>query len=151
MNGSFGHFHNGVAGGEARPRIVLAGGPRTGKTTMGTELAQAMGVALLSTDTLTSRLDWSGCSLEAAQWMRRPGPWCIEGVATGRALRKWLAAHPDGKPCDEVVYLDHPWQELTNGQAAMTKGCWTVFSEIRATLEARGVRVTVGRTKEIET
>ena len=129
-------------------RIVIAGSPRAGKTTLGTEIAKAMGVLLLSTDSLVGKLDWSAASLEVSTWMDRPGPWCIEGVCAGRALRKALAAHPDVAPCDEVVYLVHPWVQLTNGQAAMAKGCRTVFDEIRPALDARGVLITIGRAEE---
>jgi hypothetical protein len=47
-----------------------------------------------------------------------------------RALRKWLAANPTGKPADKVIFLGKPWRELSPGQLAMTKGLVTVWKEV---------------------
>jgi hypothetical protein len=64
-----------------------------------------------------------------------------EGVAVPRALRKWLAANPTGKPADKVIFLGKPWQELSPGQLAMTKGLVTVWKEVVGELVARGVEL----------
>jgi len=122
-------------------RIVIAGGPKVGKTTLGTELAKALGVTLQSTDALI-HMGWSEVSEHVArEWLTRPGPWVIEGVATLRSIRKWLAAHPQGMPCDEIRLGERPWVARTSGQESMAKGVVTVWNEIAAAVEARGVRV----------
>jgi hypothetical protein len=94
------------------------------------------------TDDLIGVLDWSGCSHRIAfDWFAQPGPWIIEGVAVGRALRKWLAANPEGKPCDEVILLWSPRVTLTPKQAVMAKGCTKVWLEIAGRIKARGVKI----------
>jgi hypothetical protein len=135
-------------------RICIAGGPRTGKTTLAGRLFERHDWlhdvpdcdgcgALHHTDDL-AHLGWSEASAAAALWFDAPGPWIVEGVAVPRALRKWLAAHPEGKPCDVVHWLEEPHEPLSRGQAAMAKGCATVWTEIVDELIGRGVRVVVG-------
>jgi len=58
-----------------------------------------------------------------------------------RALRKWLAANPEGAPADFLVWLNAPVSARVRGQEAMAKGCETVFLEVRAALADRGVRI----------
>lgn len=118
-------------------RIVIAGGPRTGKTSFARTLGQHR-----STDDLIGTHDWSGVSeLVASQWMVAPGPWVIEGVAAVRALRKWLVAHPEGKPCDVVHWLRKPMVARSPGQETMAKGCESVWREVEPELRRRGVEV----------
>ena len=89
-------------------------------------------------------MTWSAASEHVAtEWMAKPGPWIIEGVAAVRALRKWLAAHPSGKPCDEVVVLDRPRVELSKGQAAMAKGCAKIWAEVMDEVKARGSHLVI--------
>lgn len=121
-------------------RIVIAGGPHSGKTTLALKLGAARGDCPVYHSDDAMALGWSECSAEVALWLDRPGPFIIEGVATVRALRKWMRAH-DGAPCDIVLWLDAPLTELTPGQAALFKGCRTVWSEITPELVDRGVRV----------
>lgn len=93
------------------------------------------------TDDLIS-FGWSRASeIIATQWFIMPGPWVIEGVAAVRALRKWLRAHPEGAPCDRVIWMNTPHVMLAPGQDTMAKGCRTVWNEISAELEGRGVIV----------
>lgn len=122
-------------------RILIVGGPKTGKTTLALKMAAAVGLTPKHTDDLIDKLDWSAASATVAEWMDEPGNLLIEGVAVPRALRKWLAAHPEGKPADRVIYLSQSHQELTKGQLAMTKGVATVWREIAAELLARGVDI----------
>jgi hypothetical protein len=121
-------------------RILITGGPKTGKTTLSAQLHLLMGAQAAHTDDLIP-LGWSAASEETALWMAQPGPWIIEGVAVPRALRKWLAANPTGKPADKVIFLGKPWQELSPGQLAMTKGLVTVWKEVVGELVARGVEL----------
>jgi adenylate kinase family enzyme len=122
-------------------RTCIFGGPRTGKTTLAVEMVGRRRLTpVRHTDDLIGVLDWSGQSHRIAfDWFAQPGPWIIEGVAVGRALRKWLAANPEGKPCDEVILLWSPRVTLTPGQARMAAGCAMVWRAIEGELVRRGV------------
>lgn len=137
-------------------RIVIAGAPHTGKSTLSHRLAYMLVIhneAIHHTDELTGVLEWSEASLAAMHWLEEPGPLILEGVAGGRVLRKYLAAHPGEKPCDVVYWLTHVWTPYTKpGQERMAKGCTTVFREIAPTLTKLGVeiRTSVDDTRVIE-
>lgn len=121
-------------------RIVIVGGPRTGKTTLAARIAA--GAEVRHTDDLIADHDWSGASEAAAKWFGGPDPVVVEGVATARALRKWMAANPgDAKPCDQVFVTVTTKVETTSRQDAMGKGVATVLREIEPELLRRGVRV----------
>ncbi len=124
-------------------RILIVGGPRTGKTTLAESMALDSRANLRHTDDLIGVLDWSAASAEVATWMDSPTPWIIEGVAVTRALRKWLAAYPDGKPADKIIYMSKAFVETTTGQGTMAKGVATVWSEILPQLVSRGVEIEV--------
>lgn len=119
------------------PRVVVVGGPRTGKSM----LAHALGREVKATDELVGVLEWSEVSAEVATWITAEGSWVIEGVATARALRKWLAANPGAALDATIVLMGKPFAELTKGQAAMGKGVATVWDGIAADVLARGARV----------
>lgn len=121
----------------APSRIIIAGGPRTGKTT----LAATYHEPVWHTDNLIGQIGWSEISAMAADWFDRPGPWVIEGVAAVRALRKWLTAHASGQPADLVLWLGTPLVARTPGQQTMARGCDTVWAEVLPLLRARGVTV----------
>lgn len=125
-------------------RIVIAGVPRAGKTTLGNRMAAELGHEVMHTDDLV-HLGWSEASAEAATWMlaRLGGSWIVEGVAAIRALRKALASTRD-KPCDKLVWLARPYVEQTDGQRSMGKGAETVLAEIEPDLRARGVFIARG-------
>lgn len=124
-------------------RLVIVGGPRTGKTTLAAELVGTRGLTRVRhTDDLIE-LGWSEASQRIAdEWLTEPGPWIIEGVAAVRGLRKWLRANP-GRPCDRVVHLLTPKVFLTSGQAGMTKGHAKIWREVEPELRARGVEIEV--------
>lgn len=117
-------------------RVVIVGGPRTGKTT----LAQRLDPNAKHTDD-TIRRGWEPAIETVAGWMGGSEPVTIEGVQGARGLRKWLQDHPTGKPCDEVIHLRTPVVPRTRGQAIMAKGIETVLKEIRPELQARGVKI----------
>ena len=121
-------------------RVCIVGGPRTGKTTLASTMLDP-----LHTDDLIGALDWSAVSeIIATQWIPKPGPWVIEGVALVRALRKWIERNAAGKPCDRVIVLRTPKVELTPGQAAMAKGHETIWREVEPQLRKRGVEIVEG-------
>lgn len=151
--------------------VIICGGPRTGKTTLAAELAKLMtlnqmhgkvvqeseaGIEAIefrdasvhptvrSTDEYKD-LEWSEASLRASKWFDPDADGLadiVEGVAAGRALRKWLlrTAVP-AMPCKLVVWLKATHEPLTKPQETMAKGCRTVFEEIRKTLLARGIAI----------
>lgn len=117
-------------------RVVIAGGPKTGKTTL------AAAPDARHTDDLIGTLDWSAASAEVARWFSEPGPWTIEGVACIRALRKALDTSP-AKPCDRVILLTRPHVMRTTGQEAMWKADAARWREIEPELRRRGVIIDV--------
>lgn len=120
-------------------RVRIFGGPRTGKTTMALRMGRESRTPVRHTDSLIASHGWSEASAAVADWLNEPGPWIVEGVAVGRALRKWLAAHPTGKPCDVLIWLNEPMVALTRGQDMMAQGCRTIMREIYLDLVARDV------------
>lgn len=122
-------------------KTLIAGWPRTGKTTRANALDSATEI-VRHTDDLIPSQDWSAISETVSYWFDEDYS-VIEGVAVPRALRKWLARNKSGKPCDELVYLTMPHVSLSAGQAAMGKGCDKVFNEIKGELIRRGVKIIV--------
>jgi len=122
-------------------RILIGGGPRSGKTTLAKKFESNLGIRARHTDDLIDSHEWSEASAEVAKWLDEPGPLLIEGVAIARALRKWLAGHPHGRPVDVVYLASQPREELSKGQAVMAAGCATVWRQIRSEVVLRGVSV----------
>lgn len=122
-------------------RILIAGGPRTGKTTLAAKLSKQLGIPVKHTDDLIGIVDWSGASLKVAGWMSMRGPWIIEGVAAGRAIRKFMAAYPSTKPADRILWSNTAHVPRDYGQEAMAKGCETVWSEVLPALKRLGIHV----------
>lgn len=121
-------------------RIVIIGGPKVGKTTTAD---RDYDPALVKHTDDTVKMGWSEASTHVATWLDEPGPWVIEGVAAVRALRKWLASHSTGKPCDEVRVLTKPRVPRSPGQMAMAASHSTIWSEVRGELRRRGVTIRV--------
>lgn len=125
-------------------RLAIIGGPRVGKSVLARELAKRHGIAAMHTDDVM-HLGWSPASEAASHWFSSTGSLIVEGVAAVRALRKWLEANREGKPCLEVLVLTKAFEQTTAKQDAMCKGIHTVLDEIRPELERRGVVITYGR------
>lgn len=124
-------------------RILVAGGPRTGKTAIALQLGAERACRVRHTDDLIGQHSWSDASALVAEWMDEPGPWIIEGVSIPRALRKWIGTHPHGLPADVLYWGEAPKVPLTPGQRTMSIGCASVWLEVKETLITRGMRVTV--------
>ena len=138
-----------------RMRILIAGGPKTGKTTLSYNILRnysKSAVRTLHTDDLMLMKDWSAESQKASEWMDEPGPWIIEGVVVPRAVRKWLARNPirealagtpagSLRPCERAIWLSTAHQSLSAGQVVMAKGCLKVWNEIEQELKRRGVEI----------
>lgn len=126
-------------------RIVIVGGPRTGKSTLAARFSH---IAKRNSTDETIGMDWSQSSHEVSKWFEQTGPWLIEGVATARALRKWLQRHNMDKPCDRIVVLTSPRVAQTTGQATMSKGIETVWKQIEQELRLRGCEILYDPTDE---
>lgn len=124
-------------------RILVSGGPRTGKTSLGKSLLALCQeeTRLRSTDDLIGQLEWSEASQEVSRWMSEPGPWIIEGVAVERALRKWLAENGTTLPFDLWIVLLDPIVPLTPRQSAMSKACETIRGPVLSEVNARMKRL----------
>lgn len=145
---------------EMRGRTAIAGGPRTGKST----LARFMRAAVMSTDpegdvkeplagveyvprdvmdAVTAGERWSAASQYVAdRFLSREGPWTLEGVGVARALRKFHEQHPaEAPPIDRLIVLTQHHETLSPGQVTMTKGVHTVLAEIEPWLREHGIPV----------
>lgn len=127
-------------------RIIIVGGPRTGKSTMARAYMQA-GVPVFCGDPrskakeiedgviyLPEGLAWAdGSQYVADNWFSKDGPWICEGQIMARALRKWIRSHPKTLPADRIIVITDQRQEarLLTGQKAMHRSVMTVWSEIR--------------------
>ncbi len=112
-------------------RILIVGGPKTGKTT----LAETMRAPARHTDDLIDQAAWAEVPDIVCAWMANDGPWVIEGVQTARALRRWLRDRPDEPlPVDRVIVLDSPHVELTGRQEGMRKAVMNIFAEVEPLL-----------------
>lgn len=124
-----------------RRRILICGGPRTGKSTLAVRLGERHGLEVRHGDSIISDFDWSGASQEVSTWIDDSKEWVIEGVVLVRALRKWLAQNPGRSLDATVVYFERNIQVQTPKQEAMSKGIHTVWLEILPDLVSRGVDV----------
>jgi hypothetical protein len=120
-------------------RIVIAGGPKAGKTT----LSGLLGRPVLHSDDLIGYYSWSGVSEELARRMVPDERWVMEGVATVRALRKWMSLNPGQKlPVDLVILMTEPLVDITPRQFGMLKAVLTIWEEIRDATEVYAKVVT---------
>jgi hypothetical protein len=126
--------------------VAITGGPRTGKSYLGEQMALTSGTALLRTDDLIAA-GWSEASQDVAARLlcaAAAGRDLIaEGVAVARALRKALGQSAD-RPCDRLIVLRAVRPEAgaqTPGQLTMAKGVASVLREIWGELRARGVEI----------
>lgn len=136
-------------------RVLIIGGPRRGKSTLARELRSAVTptgdnstaiptfcgdpVSLVKDPEpgvvyLPENLSWSESSQYIADnWLTLPGPWCCEGIAMARAVRKLVnserSAVLDGA---DIFVLTDPVDGVTesSGQAIMARGVMTVWAEV---------------------
>jgi broad-specificity NMP kinase len=126
-------------------RIIITGGPKTGKTSLARSLARrapagATGPVMHTDDAITAG-DIEAQAAEVLRWLQRPGPWIMEGVTAARALRAWLRTHQGKPPVDRVIVLSRPLATRTPEQERMAKGTDTIMQEVVMRLRAAGVRV----------
>ena len=123
------------------PRVILAGGPRTGKSTLAIRAGERFGREVHFGDALIDQMEWSDCSQEVSEWFDKSGDWIIEGVVTPRALRKWFARNPGKKLDATIVWMNAPIQVRSKGAEGMAVGVNTVWAEIIDRINADGITV----------
>jgi len=112
-------------------KIALAGGPRSGKSTLTAAVADR---PVIHTDDYME-LPWSELPPAVLALPELGGDrWVIEGVQVGRVLRKGLQP-------DVVLWLGGSHGELSKGQRSMVKGCETVFKDWLRNFRPDGVEV----------
>lgn len=99
-------------------RLAIAGGPRTGKTTLAGRL---IGRSQVHTDDFMA-LPWAEVPEATIAACSSHQCFVVEGVQVARALRKGLEV-------DAVIWMGRPMVTLSDGQASMAKGVYTVFQE----------------------
>lgn len=144
-------LHSEEIGAGTKKKIVIVGGPRRGKSTLARNLRLADAIPTYCTDPLSLVKDpepdvtylpeeyagkWSESSQYVAdEWLAKlDGPYCLEGVATARALRKYEQS-VDGDPAklselQVVVLTEARVPGLLQGQESMAKGVDTVWQQI---------------------
>lgn len=99
-------------------RVGIAGGPRTGKTTLSGKITDRR---VIGTDSYKD-MPWEDIPHRMIADVADDQAYLIEGVMVGRALRK-------GLPLDALIYLDQPMVEQKKGQVSMGKGVHTILSD----------------------
>lgn len=131
-------------------KILIAGGPSTGKSTLAKKLSEKYkNVPVRCTDGIIHQFSWSEASQEVATWFDQTTDFLIEGTIVVRALRKWLKQTPTihTKPCDIVYWGAEPFVQLEPRQITLLMGCETIWNEIKNEVRARGVEIrTIERT-----
>ena len=114
---------------------LIAGGPKTGKTT-------SAGPQAKHTDDMGTDREFFSRRVEQ---LAKELPWAhgvIEGVIVPHALREALK-DPHRRFDDvEVEFLKAAKTPLTKGQATMAKGIQTVWNQVKPELVKRGAKVT---------
>jgi hypothetical protein len=102
----------------AHRRIAIAGGPRTGKTTLSASVSDR---PVIATDSYMG-LPWGDIPHKVIADIGEAEAFVLEGVQVARTLRKGLAV-------DAVVYLTRPKMEVKREHVAMAKGIATVMRD----------------------
>lgn len=126
-------------------RIIILGGPRTGKTTLASRVALDCGIKVVyHTDALIPGRNWADQGEAALNLLCRAHTdheqFVYEGVLAVRALSRWLKTQP-GKPCDRVIVLTVPKVPQSPEQQRFMKGIMTQFQPLVPALRALGVEI----------
>jgi hypothetical protein len=143
------------------PRIVVIGGPRTGKTTYATKLAKQLGVHLastgkrteqpeglasvknygkVSTDDYVNRYSYADLPSKVIADLRGMEDFVLEGTQAARVLRRWLREAPNEPRVEKtLVFMGKPWVKRTPKQEATAKGVRTTWRELEPMLRRHGI------------
>lgn len=119
------------------PRIVIAGGPKAGKTTLAGKLKQGP-APIVHTDDWRHEA-WTDVPDRILEHLQElGGSWVLEGVQALRVLRRALDQGAD-LGVDRVVYIRGSHEKLTPRQSAMAKGVHTQWVGLKPRLRESGV------------
>lgn len=109
------------------PRVVIAGGPGTGKSTLAAHVTDR---PVIHTDDWAGK-PWAEIPRSVMTAVARAGDrWCVEGCQAARALRKGL------RP-DVVIVLETVWVMLSPRQEIFAKGIRTILREVQRETDLR--------------
>lgn len=94
-------------------RILITGWPRSGKTSFADKMFN--GHVIYHTDKLIPTHNDEQMSRVVCEWLKRSGPWVVEGIAVVSGL-KLFCDECGGKPCDTLYWFYAPLVPLTKGQ-----------------------------------
>lgn len=120
-------------------RIVIAGGPRTGKSTLFRSLALDFAVAI-GTDDFMDR-PWDAVPDAIVDVLEKHDEFLLEGVNAARVLRRWIRDRQTFPGIDVCYYLTSPMVPQTKAQASMTKAIATVWKDVLPRLVADGTTI----------
>lgn len=124
-------------------KIVIAGGPRTGKSSFARKLNEKLNIPIISTDNYIA-CGWSEAPHKIIEDIIDLPDYILEGVNSGRTIRK-LVEKDIKLEFDKVYYLEQPMVEYDKkGQAALNKGCKTVWLDVIPSLDDAGIEVIYG-------
>jgi hypothetical protein len=136
------------------PRIVVIGGPRTGKTTYATKLARQLGVhlastgkrtehegGLVSTDNYLDRGTYDDLPDRVIADLRKRDSFVLEGTQAARVVRRWLKQSPDEPRLDKALVFNRPWVKRNPRQESTAKGVRTTLRDLLPMLERAGIQV----------
>ena len=120
-------------------KICITGGPRTGKTTLADQLAEAMKLRAWHTDDHKDQ-PWEDQALSAADYIEEGKARIIEGVSVARGLRA-LLRREERRWCDVLYVMQGFKVPATPAQVSLAKGCITVLQPVARTLLRCGTEV----------
>lgn len=124
-------------------KIIIAGGPRTSKSTFAKELNKKLNIPIVSTDDYIA-CGWSEAPHEIIDAIKDLPSYILEGVNAGRTIRKMVEKNIE-LDFDRVYYLEEPVIEYDKkGQMSLAKGCKTVWLDVIPSLDSAGIEVIYG-------
>lgn len=117
-------------------RIVIAGGPRTGKSTLFRSMALDYAMAV-GTDDFMDR-QWADVPDAVIDVLQKHDEWLLEGVNAARVLRRWIRDRDDFPGIDVCYYLTKPMTTRTKAHESMSKAIETVWRDVLPRLVADG-------------
>ena len=120
-------------------RVVIAGGPRCGKSTLFRSLAIDYAVAIGTDDFMD--LPWADVPDAVIDVLEKHDEWLVEGVNVARVLRRWIRDRGDMPKIDVCYYLTTPMAPRTKAHESMSKAIATVWKDVLPRLVADGTTI----------